>query len=181
MSAAFYKTTTVAVLEAWANYEAEAALVASAGKAFAEHFGGKLLTRADAHGREVAGLRFAPAKDDPLWTKPNQQAYGRQHPRASLRKGTKEQRQALVTLQADWKARFPTEKADLAPVLAAMGTAWGALFFCGISFFEHGGAIYINTSAQLAPHMQEILASEYSAASTAYDAEQKRRGNRGSA
>jgi hypothetical protein len=169
MSAAFYKTTDGAALAAWVNYEVDAAKVGAAGQAFAAHFGGMLLIRADSHGRSIAGLRFSPAKDDPLWTKPDQQANGRQHPRASLKKATKEQRQALVALQADWEARFPREKADLAPVLAAMGTDWGNLFFTGIKFFVHDGAIYVSTSAKLAPCMVEILASEYNAARAAYE------------
>lgn len=60
-------------------------------------------------------------------------------------------------------------KADLAPVLAAMGTDWGNLFFTGIAFFQHDGAIYVSTSAKLAPCMVEILASEYNAAKAAYE------------
>lgn len=173
MSAAFYKTTDGAALAAWLNYEVEAAKVAAAGKAFAAHFGGQLLTRSDSHGRSIAGLRFVPAKDDPLWTKPDQQASGRQRPRASLRKGTKEQRQALAALLIDWTAHFPKEKADLAPVLAAMGTDWGALFFSGIQFFVHDNAIYVSTSATLAPCMVEILSSEYSAAKAAYESKKE--------
>jgi hypothetical protein len=164
MSAAFYKSSDSTLMTAWSTYEAGARAVAEAGKAFAAHFCGKLLTRSDYHGRSVAGLRFVPAKDDPLWTKPDAQAHGRQQPRTSLRKSTKDDRQALAALQADWKERFPRHKADLAPVLAAMGTDWGNLFFTGISFFEHAGAIYVSTSAKLAPCMVEILASEYNAA-----------------
>lgn len=169
MSTAFYKSSDSALLAACSNYEAEAKTVADAGQAFAAHFGGKLLTRSDFHGRSVAGLRFVPAKDDPLWTKPDGQAHGRQRPRASLRKSTKEQRQVLGALQADWRVRFPREKADLAPVLTAMGTDWGNLFFTGIGFFVHDGTIYVSTSAKLAPCMQEILASEYNAAKTAFE------------
>jgi len=168
MSAAFFKTTDKAVIDAMATYELAAGHVRQAGAAFAAHFGGELLARRDLHGYRVAGLIFKPAKDDPLWTKPNQQAAGMQQPRASLKKSTKEQRQALASLQADWKARFPTEKADFAPVLEAMGTDWGNLFFSGFAMFQHGGAIYVSTSAKLAPCMQEILASEYSAAKAAY-------------
>lgn len=169
MSVAFYKTTDGAALAAWLTYEVDTAKVAAVGKAFAAHFGGQLLTRSDSHGCSIAGLRFVPAKDDPLWTKPDQQASGMQHPRCSLRKGTKEQRQALAALLIDWTAHFPKEKADLAPVLAAMGTDWGALFFSGIQFFVHDNAIYVSTSAKLAPCMVEILASEYNAAKAAYE------------
>lgn len=169
MSAAFYKSNDGGLLAAWVNYEVETAKVSAAGKAFAEHFGGKLLTRSDFHGRSVAGLRFIPAKDDPLWTKPDQQASGMQHPRRSLRKGTKEQRKDLADLLIEWSDRFPKEKADLEPVLKAMGTDWGSLFFSGIKFFQHDGAIYVSTSVTLAPCMVEILASEYNAAKAAYE------------
>lgn len=170
MSAAFYKTSDPAVLRALATYEAEAAKVSAAGKAFADHFGGKLLTSSTVHGRKVAGLCFRPAKDDPLWTKPDPQRADIQRPRASLRKATKEQRLALAELRADWTARYPAEKADLSPVLASMGTDWGALFFCSFNMFQRtGGTVYVATSAQLAPCMVEIVASEYNAAKAAYE------------
>ena len=169
MSTAFYKTSDPAVLATWAVYKAEAEKVEAAGTAFSEHFGGKLLTYSDVHGRRVAGLRFVPVKADPLWTKPEAQAHGRQRPRSSLKKATKEQRQALAELQADYDARFPKDSADLVPVLTAFGTDWGLIVLCGIGFFEHDGVIYVSTSAPLAPCMVEIVASEYSAAKAAYE------------
>nr|WP_315249238.1 hypothetical protein [uncultured Duganella sp.] len=169
MSTAFYKSGDSALLDAWSTYEAEVGAVRAAGKQFATHFGGKLLLRSDFHGSSVAGLRFAPSKDDPLWTKPDAQHAGEQRPRSSLRKGTKEQRQALAALLTEWSDHFPKQKADLAPMLSAMGTDWGALFFCGIGFFKHDGVIYVSTSAKLAPCMVEILASEYNAAKAAYE------------
>jgi hypothetical protein len=170
MSNAFYKTSDPTVLAAMAAYEADGKSVAAVGGAFAEHFGGRLLTSSTVHGREVAGLYFRPAKDDPLWTKPDAERAGMQRPRGSLRKGTKEERHALANLQADWKARFPAMKADLAPVLAAMGTDWGALFFSGFAMFQHDdGVVYVATSAQLATCMVEIRASEYNAARIAYE------------
>ncbi len=170
MSAAFYKSSDAAVLSALAAYEAEVAIVAAAGKQFAAHFGGKPLTRGDLMGRRVAGLCFEPAKDDPMWTKPDAKQAGMQRPRASVKGATKEQRAALAELSADWEARFPTVKADLAPVLTAMGSDWGNLIFCGFAMFRHdGGAVYVATSAPLAPCMVEILASEYSAAKAVYE------------
>lgn len=169
MSTAFYKSSDSALMAAWAIYEAEVAAVRAAGQAFAAHYGGTLLMHSDFHGRRVAGLRFEPAKEDPLWTKPDAQRAGMQKPRASLRKGVKEQRDALATLLIDWTERFPREKADLEPVLAAMGADWSALFFSGIGFFARGGVFYVSTSAKLAPCMVEILASEYNAAKAAYE------------
>lgn len=169
MSTAFYKSSDHALLAAWSTYEAEVGAVRAAGKEFAAHFGGKLLMHSDFHGCSVAGLCFQPAKDDQLWTKPDAQRAGEQHPRTSLRKGTKEQRKALAALLTEWSEQFPKQKADLAPVLSAMGTDWGALFFCGIAYFKHDGTIYVSTGAKLAPCMVEILASEYNAAKAAYE------------
>ena len=169
MSTAFYKTSDATVLAAIKTYGEQGAAVSAAGNEFARHYGGKLLTESNAHGRRVAGLCFLPAKDDPLWTKPDGQSAGLQKPRASLRKSTKEQRAALVELQADWKARFPTLQADMAPVLTAIGTDWGSLFFCGFAMFEHNGHVYVSTSAPLAPCMVEIVASEYNAVRADYE------------
>lgn len=169
MSAAFYKTTDPAVLAIRAAYEAKVTEVRDAGQEFANHFGGHLLARHDAHGYSVAGLRFKPAKIDPLWTKPDASCAGMQRPRSSLKNGTKEQRAALAELQADWAARLPSIKADLEPVLTAIGTDWGSLFFCGFTLLRYDGAIYVSTSAKLAPCMVEILASEYNAAKAAYE------------
>ena len=151
-----------------AAYKDQCAKVSAAGKEFADHFGGKLLIRSSVHGREVVGLCFSPTKDDPLWTKPDRQAHGMQRPRGTLQKSTKEQRAALAELQADWKARFPTEKADFEPALNSMGTSWDALFFSGYAMFPHDGKIFVSTGATLAPCMVEIVASEYNEANAAH-------------
>lgn len=170
MSAAFYKTSDADVLAAMADYNLTCAAVGKVGAEFAAHYGGMLLARRDLHGYSVAGLLFNPAKDDPLWTKPDPQFAGMQRPRSTLKGATKEQRAALAELSAGWKVRFPKAKADFEPVLTAMGTDWGNLFFCGFDMFQHGGCLYVATSAKLAPCMQEILSSEHSAAKSAYQA-----------
>lgn len=169
MSAAFYKTSDPAVLNALAAYEADVAAVRAAGVEFAKRFGGKMVATSGLHGCGIAGLNFTPAKADPLWTKPNAQRANMQRPRATVKGATKEQKASLAELQADWDARFPKEKADLDPVLSAMGTDWGNLFFCGLAMFQHDGSVYASTSAPLAPCMVEILSSEYSAANAAYE------------
>lgn len=169
MSAAFYKTSDTTVLAALAAYNLAVDTVAKVGNEFAAHYGGKLLMRADMHGREVAGLCFQPVKDDPFWTKPDPKCAGLQRPRTSLKGATKEQRAALAELAAGWKVRFPTEKADLAPALAAMGTDWGSLFFCGFAMFQHVEQVYVSTKAKLAPCMTEILSSEFAAAKAAFE------------
>lgn len=169
MSRAFYKTSDPAVLAALAAYESDVDAVRAAGAEFAKHFGGKMVVTSGLHGCGVAGLRFNPAKTDPLWTKPDAQRANMQRPRATVKGATKEQKAALAELSADWQARFPKEKADLEPVLAVVGTDWGNLFFCGFDMYQHDGHVYASTSAKLAPCMVEILASEYSAAKAAHE------------
>jgi hypothetical protein len=169
VSAAFYKTSDATALAALATYDAELANVNRIGNEFAAHFGGTLLLGSDLHGCSVAGLRFSPAKDDPLWTKPDAQRAGIQRPRTAVSGAGKGQKAAMAELLADWSARFPAERANLEPVLTAMGADWGSLLFCGFAMFQHGGAIYAATGAKLAPCMQEILASEYNAAKTAFE------------
>lgn len=169
MSAAFYKSSDPAVLAALSAFDLEATRIASVGKAFAAHYGGEMLARRDVYGYSIAGLHFQPAKDDPLWTKPDAKQANMQRPRNSLRKAAKDQRAALAALLADWAERLPSEKAEFAPVLEAMGTDWGNLFFCGFVMFQHDGHVYVSTNAPLAPCMVEILSSEYRAANVAYD------------
>jgi hypothetical protein len=170
MSTTFYKTNDAAALAAMAIYDEHVAEVRKAGAEFAAHYGGTLLARADLHGYSIAGLCFHPEKNDPLWTKPDPKSAGMQRPRTSIKSATKEQRAELAELLAGWQARFPIAKADLEPVLTAMGTDWGNLFFCGFAMFQHNGCIYVATGAKLAPVMQEILGSEYNAAKSAHRA-----------
>lgn len=169
MSAAFYKTSDHAVLAALAAFESEASSVAATGKAFAAHYGGEMLARRDVLGYSIAGLRFHPAKDDSMWTKPDPTSAGMQRPRTSMKGASKEERAALGELRADWCARFPYGKAEFAKFLDAIGTDWGHLILCGFTMFQHDGAIYAATSAKLATCMVEIMASEYSAAKAAYE------------
>jgi hypothetical protein len=170
MSTAFYKTSDAAVLGAMVSYDSAAAEVHKSGAEFAAHYGGTQLARSDLHGYSIAGLCFHPEKDDPLWTMPDPKSAGMQRPRTSIKAATREQRIALAELSAGWKARFPVGRADFAPVLKAMGTDWGNLFFCGFAMFQHDCCIYVATSAKLAPVMQEILGSEYNAAKSAHQA-----------
>lgn len=170
MSKAYFKTNDAAVLTAMKQHQAEAEVASTAGKAFADHYGGMLLVQNDLHEYRVSGLCFRPAKDDPLWTKPDPKRANMQRPRTSIKNATKEQKAALAELQAGWKARFPQQKSDFAPVLEAMGTHWGNLFFCGFAMFQHDGFIYASTGVKLAPCMQEILGSEYQAAQDQFDA-----------
>ena len=46
----------------------------------------------------------------------------------------------------------------------SMGTNWGDVLVCGISYFVHDGDIYVATSGNLKENMTEITTSEYSQA-----------------
>lgn len=164
MSNVYYKTSAPEVLAALAAYSTEAQRVRALGQVFAAKFGGTLLSRHDAHGYEVGGLRFEPRNTSPLWTVPDAKNAGAQRPRASLAKAEPDQREELKQLLADWIANFPKDRADYASVLEAIGTDWGNLLFCGISAFEVDGAFYVATSAKLNDRMVEILGSEFDAA-----------------
>lgn len=169
---AYYKTNAPAVLAAMDQHEAESQVITEAGKAFAAHFGGKLLVHNSIHGYRIAGLRFNPKKPVRLWTNPGD--CGEQRPRQSITKGTSEERAELKALKEDWAARLPRAESDFAPVMAAMGTDWGnCIFNDGFGMFAYGGWIYVVTGAKLADCMTEIMGSEYQAAREQFDAARK--------
>ena len=172
MARAYYKTDDLAVLAALKKHNDECGVIRDAGKAFARHFGGHLLVNNSIHGYRIAGLVFDPRKDGRLWTLADQKAGGEQHPRMNITKATPDEKVALATLKADWKARFPTENSDFSPVMKAMGTDWGnCAFNGGFAMFEHAHFVYATASVKLADCMVEILGSEYAAARECFDAE----------
>lgn len=172
MARAYYKTDDSAVLAALKTHNDECQVIRYAGKRFAKHFGGNLLVNNSIHGYRIAGLVFDPLKDGRFWTFEDQKAGGEQHPRMNIIKATPEEKVALATLNADWKAFFPTQKSDFSPVMAAMGTDWeNCAFNGGFAMFEHGGFVYATASVKLADCMVEILGSEYKAARERFDAD----------
>jgi hypothetical protein len=171
MTLAFYKTNDSAVMGAVNAYFAKIEEIRAAGKAFADHFGGNLLVKHNIHGFEIGGLYFNPPIKPRLWTAPDRSAMGRQRPRASIVRPTPEEKAALKALSEDWDKRFPKEKANLEPVLTAIGTDWGALMFGGgYAMHLHADYMYVTASVKLADCMVEILASEYQAAKAASEA-----------
>lgn len=165
-----YKTTDPATLAAMQAHADQVDAIRAEAKAFCEHFGAATpaYSNSISSGLYVYGLVFEPAKDTLLWTAPDRETRC-QRPRHRPKTGTsKGQRLELKALQADWELRFPKDRASWEPVLDAIGTDWGPLFFHGgFSMFEHAGVIYIQTSVQLADHCVEIFGSEYEAARAA--------------
>ena len=175
MTRAYYKTNAAEVLAALHLHNEESRAVQAAGKLFADHFGGTLLTQAGIHSYRVAGLAFEPKRDGRLWTLADPKMANMQRPRASITGATLEEKAALAVLKADWKARFPMQESSFAPVMAAMGTDWGVCAFNGgFALFEHDGFVYVATGAKLAACMIEIMASEYSAAREQFDAAKRK-------
>jgi hypothetical protein len=165
----YYKTNSPTVMAAIQAHETEATQVKLAGLAFADHFGGQLLVQNDIHGYRIAGLRFDPPKPVTIWTKPDRKNVMLQYPRVSGVKATAEEKAELVTIKKEWDERRPTQTADFAPVLAAMGTCWtNCIFNGGFTLFQHAGYVYVSTGTPLAECMQEIFTSEFEAARVAH-------------
>jgi hypothetical protein len=166
-----YKTTDPAALAALAKFHEEAQVARSKFDEFAQHFGAvrPIISNDIMVGYRLRGLLFKPAKDIKRWTVPDKQVCGAQRPRATLKAGTKEERAMLKGLNNDWQARFPKDLVKWDAVLKALGTDSGYMFLCGFYMFEFENAIYLETTAPLAPHCTEILGSVYSAAKAAYE------------
>lgn len=173
MNALFYKTDDAAVLKALAVRAAEIKAIRNQGREFASHFGGQLLVQNDTHGYRVAGVKFTPPKDRRYWTVPNENDCGGQRPRSSVAKANAVEKLEQKVLKEDFDARFPRAVALMEPVLNAIGTNEGMLFFAKFSMFEHDGFLWVKTNVDLAPCMVEILGSEFEAAKTAHDASKK--------
>ena len=162
---AYYKTNAPEVMAALEQRHQEMKAIREAGDKFAEHFGGTMLVENSTyHGYSVAGLFFTPAKDRRLWIVPEKDACNRQRPRKSAPGLTPEEKATLKQLNEDWTALFPKDVAKLRPVLDACGTKEDFFFGHTFGMFEHGGHLYVTTTVAVAPHMTEILGSEYSAA-----------------
>ena len=165
----YFKITDPAALAAWEQYCSDVDAMTAEGRAFAERLapGRAKAWYTTGPQRSVAGFSFSPPMTAPEWTKPERQNLI-QRPRAKVAPAAK---QALSDLNAIWKD-YPTQVADLEPVLKTFGFSWG--FFYGYTMFAQDGALYFATgdgAQQISG--EEILGSEFAAAEAAHGAKKK--------
>lgn len=174
---ATYKTTNPKALAALQQRADDVAALREKAKAFAERFGASenfISQDTVGTGFRVAGFIFNPPKDTTLWRKPDREILGAQSPRTSLRAGTKQQRQMLAELNAEWVAHWPAGSVSWEPVLRELGTDSATAWLGGFQLFEHDGAIYARTGCGLTL-CEEILNSEFDAARQAYETTKQRK------
>ncbi len=135
---------------------------------FAELFDGTPVFSTSMTGREFAGIElnnFENRPDNHFWTKPTKQNGGVSNPRSKPLCAA--HRGGLEALNNSYMQHRPEiTEVSFNPLFKSLGSDWGTMLFCGISFFEHDRILYISTKAELA-HCTEILASEYLAADAA--------------
>jgi hypothetical protein len=176
----YYKSREPAVLAAIAACDEQRLQLIKEMDAIKEAFGAaSYVVSTSLNDIRFSALRFSPAMDARIWTKPSREN-GTQWPRTKpvFPTGTsKEDKAHAIAQHAElvqkYKALDPTTKADYSPFWKALGTNWGNLLFCGMSFFRHpDGTCYFSTGAAL-PNATEILGSEYSKAKAEADAAER--------
>lgn len=177
----YFKNTNLAALAAWEAQEQGKAKLRDESDRFAAEFDGKAIFSSSAVSHFFCGVKlnnYHARPDNILWTSPDRRS-GVSSPRSSLKKRpewTKEQfvefKQQLEQLQQRYKAAQWPASIDREPFWNAIGTSWCDLVFAGISWFEHGGALFIKTELKLVG-CSEIQGSEYEAALSAKRAANK--------
>ena len=161
----YYKTSDKNALQANATFENEIKALRSSCDVHAEKFGGKAVTASSLTEIRFGGLIFEPCLPAILWTKPIRGDCPIQRPRSSV-KGI-EAKKDLESLMAQWNASVPKARVSFSPVYEAMGFNYSVALLFGLEFFEHEGAIYLQTNAIIGAPMVEILGSEFNAAKNA--------------
>ena len=169
MTVRYYKTN--AGSEANAAYEVvkqQTETLKQQAQSFAELFDGSPVLVTSITGRKFKGIQlnnFNSRPDNHLWTKPVERNHSVSYPRGkALKAADKAELEALK--KRYWPNKPQKTEVSFDPLFSALGSNWGTLLCCGISFFEHDSALYITTKAELTD-CTEILASEYSAADKA--------------
>ena len=168
----YFKNTNPEALAAWEAQEQGKAKLKEDSDKFAAGFDGKAVLSSSADSHSFYGVKlnnYHARPDSILWTAPDRSS-GVSRPRSSLKKRpewTKEQlvefKQQLEQLEHRYKAALWPSRIYREPFWNAIGTSWCELVFSGISVFEHGGALFIETGLKL-EGCTEILGSEYDAA-----------------
>ena len=164
----YYKTNSPEVMKVWDEMNVANTAMWDQFKEFAALYGNcKPLASKSTPCFSFGGLVFSPPQDTVTWTKPDKRS-GTQRPRASVRGQTPDERVAQKAMAKAWDENYPKLRVDLDPLYRSFGTDWGNLFFSGIGYFQGADDfLYVETNVTLAPHMIEILHSEYLAAKKA--------------
>jgi hypothetical protein len=157
----YYRFTSPEAMEASRQYTADCVLLQEQAELLGKEFGGNPVFYSGVHGRGFAGLKFTPALDSPLWTKPEKKFGDVQRIRASVKAAMRPEHDLVKTR---WEAFKPTARPDTAPLFKACGTDWGQLMFSGIGYTLRDDAVYMTTALDLTEHGQEITGGEYQAA-----------------
>ncbi len=158
----FFKFTSDAALAGWEKIQADAEQLRAAGNSFAALFGGKAVFTSDGIRESFYGVKFSGAMyvSAELWTKGTSRTGFATWPKSKAPKGLIEEHKALQALWNEQRPKFGVEKGGFFPLI---GLDWGTLLFTGITYFRHGDAIYVETSATPEANAGaiEILGSEY--------------------
>ncbi|HEY0200777.1 MAG TPA: hypothetical protein VGC24_03695 [Burkholderiaceae bacterium] len=173
---AYYKTNDPATVAAFEADNLARQSIRDAAVAFGQRFGGQGWAVEGFFYASFGGVVFTPPKPTDIWTVATEKGHWFQRPRGVAKKGTTlERREELKQLRAEWERQLPKGRCTNEALCTALGTNWGELIFTGIAMFIWQGAIYVETTAKLTPHMVEILGSEYVLAKEAMEAKKKDR------
>lgn len=172
MSNKYFKSDAPVVLSAFfAQQKAKQELLVES-KKIATKFDGSAVFSSSLNGISFYGIKlnnYHTRDDNILWTSPERSSEV-SRPRSSIKKQAEwtkvqfsEIKQRLVDLKQQYEAIEWPVKVDIEPLLSAIGTSSGMLFFNGLCMFEHNGALFIKTSLTLS-NCTEILGSEFDAA-----------------
>jgi len=158
----FFKFTSAEALSGWDRLQADANVLREAGETFASLFGGRAVFTSDGVRESFAGVKFSGAMylSPEIWTKPTSRTGFACWPKSKAPAGKAEEHKALSDA---WNAQRPKMYVDKAVFYPLLGLDWGTLLFTGITYFRHGDAIYVETSAtpKAAAGAVEILGSEF--------------------
>lgn len=158
----YFKFTSAAALEAWADMERQEQELKAQSEAFATLFGGKPIFQKTACDTRFYGVLFFGSAygNEELWTKGTSKNGGARQPRVKVPGSLKLESEALWQL---WNEKRPTMTADREAFYQSIGLDWGNLLFGGFEMFLLDGAIYVQTGATPKPEAggEEILGSVY--------------------
>lgn len=158
----FFKFTSAEALTGWDKLQEDANKLRAAGESFAALFGGKPVFTSDGVRESFAGVKFSGAVYVSLeiWTKPTSRTGFACWPKSKAPTGMADEHKTLLAI---WNEQRPKIYVDKAAFFPLIGLDWGTLLFTGITYFRHGEALYVETSAtpKATAGAIEILGSEF--------------------